>query len=179
MIALNAETGEEIWSNPLGAATYSGPSVGEGIVYIGSYDNQTIRAFRIEDGAEVWSKTLENEGITSKPVFNQGTLYFAGTNFDTGTGTLYAVNAKTSEEKWQATGIGDTQAGSPIVYEDIVIIGSATLPVLRAFNRTTGKELWNNRSVGTTLNSGSVFCKWTFILRGDKRKSIRYRCIYW
>lgn len=156
LTALNAETGVEIWSSPLGAATYSGPTVGDDMVYIGSYDNQTIRAFQIEDGTEVWSKKIENEGITSKPVFDNDILYFAGTNFDTGTGSLYAFDAKTGAEKWKASGIGDTQAGSPIVYEDIVIIGSATLPILRAFDRTTGKELWNNRSVGTTLNSGTV-----------------------
>ncbi|WP_075619147.1 carboxypeptidase regulatory-like domain-containing protein [Paenisporosarcina indica] len=156
LTALNAETGAEIWSSPLGAATYSGPSVGDGMVYIGSYENHTIRAFRIEDGTEVWSKTLKNERITSKTVFDNGTLYFAGSNFEAGTGTLYAFDAKTGEQKWNATGIGDTQAGSPIVYEEIVIIGSATLPVLRAFDRTTGKELWNNRSVGMSLNNGSV-----------------------
>ncbi|MFT9599511.1 carboxypeptidase regulatory-like domain-containing protein [Mesobacillus sp.] len=154
--ALNAENGEKKWSVNLGAPTYFGPSAGDGTLFIGSYDNQKLRALRIEDGTEVWSKTFVNEGIASKPVFVGGTLYLAGTNFNTESGTLYALDSKTGEEKWKAEGIGDTQAGSPIVYENIVVIGSAVQPVLRAFDAKTGQELWNNRSVGTTLNSGSV-----------------------
>lgn len=156
LTALNAETGEKKWSVDLGAPTYFGPSAGVGMLFIGSYDNQKLRALRIEDGTEVWSKTLVNEGIASKPVFEGGTLYLAGTNFSTEGGTLYALDSKTGEEKWKAEGIGDTQAGSPIVYENIVVIGSAVQPVLRAFDAKTGQELWSNRSVGTTLNSGSV-----------------------
>jgi outer membrane protein assembly factor BamB/subtilisin family serine protease/5-hydroxyisourate hydrolase-like protein (transthyretin family) len=156
LTALNAENGEKKWSVNLSAPTYFGPSAGDGMLFIGSYDNQKLRALRIEDGTEVWSKTLVNEGVASKPVFVGGTLYFAGTNFNTEGGTLYALDSKTGEEKWKAEGIGDTQAGSPIVYENIVVIGSAVQPVLRAFDAKTGQELWNNRSVGTTLNSGSV-----------------------
>ncbi|WP_226676413.1 carboxypeptidase regulatory-like domain-containing protein [Mesobacillus jeotgali] len=156
LTALNAETGEKKWSVDLGAPTYFGPSAGDGMLFIGSYDNQKLRALRVEDGTEVWSKTLVNEGVASKPVFDGGTLYLAGTNFNTEGGTLYALDSKTGEEKWKAGGIGDTQAGSPIVYENIVVIGSAVQPVLRAFEAKTGQELWNNRSVGTTLNSGSV-----------------------
>ncbi|NKE06207.1 carboxypeptidase regulatory-like domain-containing protein [Mesobacillus selenatarsenatis] len=154
--ALNAENGEKKWSVNLGAPTYFGPSAGDGMLFIGSYDNQKLRALRIEDGTEVWSKTLVNEGIASKPVLDGGTLYVAGTNFNTEGGTLYALDSKTGEEKWKAGGIGDTQAGSPIVYENLVVIGSAVQPVLRAFDAKTGQVLWNNRSVGTTLNSGSV-----------------------
>jgi outer membrane protein assembly factor BamB/subtilisin family serine protease len=154
--ALNAETGEKKWSIALGAPTYSGPSAGDGMLFIGSYDNQKLRALRIEDGSEVWSKTLVNEGVASKPVYDNGTLYLAGTNFNTGGGTLYALDAKTGEEKWKAAGIGDTQSGSPIVYENIVVIGSAAQPALRAFDAKNGQLVWENRSVGTTLNNGSI-----------------------
>ncbi|MCM3664939.1 carboxypeptidase regulatory-like domain-containing protein [Mesobacillus subterraneus] len=154
--ALNAETGEKKWSVALGAPTYFGPSAGDGMLFIGSYDNQKLRALRIEDGSEVWNKTLVNEGVASKPVYDNGTLYLAGTNFNTGGGTLYALDAKTGEEIWNAEGIGDTQAGSPIVYENIVVIGSAAQPALRAFDAENGQLLWENRLVGTTLNNGSV-----------------------
>lgn len=156
LTALEADTGKKKWSIALDAPTYFGPSSGEGLLFIGSYDNQTLRALKIEDGSEVWSKTLTNEGVASKPVYNDGMLYLAGTNFNTESGTLYALNAKTGEEKWKAAGIGDTQAGSPIVYENIVVIGSAAQPALRAFDARSGNEIWTNRSVGTTLNNGSI-----------------------
>ncbi|RSD25429.1 carboxypeptidase regulatory-like domain-containing protein [Mesobacillus subterraneus] len=156
LTALNAETGEKKWDTALSAPTYFGPSAGDGMLFVGSYDNQKLRALRIEDGSEVWNKTLVNEGVASKPVYDNGTLYVAGTNFNTEAGTLYALEAKSGKEKWKTPGIGDTQAGSPIIYENRVIIGSAGQPVLRAFDAKNGEELWNNRSVGTTLNNGSV-----------------------
>ncbi|CAM4017072.1 carboxypeptidase regulatory-like domain-containing protein [Mesobacillus thioparans] len=156
LFALNAETGEKKWNVELGGPAYFGPSAGGGMLFIGSYDNQKLRGLNVEDGSEVWSKTLVNEGIASKPVYDKGTLYVAGTNFNTEGGTLYALDAKTGEEKWKAAGIGDTQAGSPIVYENMVVIGSAVQPALRAYDAKTGEEIWNNRAVGTTLNTGSV-----------------------
>lgn len=154
--ALNPETGSKLWNVKLGAPTYFGPSIGNGLIYVGSYDNQMIRALKIKDGTEVWQKKLSGEGIASKPVYDNGVLYFTGINFDTDGGTLYAVDAATGADKWKVPGIGDTQAGSPIVYENMVIMGSAVQSNLRAFAKDTGKELWSNTSVGTTLNSGSV-----------------------
>ncbi|WP_156424287.1 carboxypeptidase regulatory-like domain-containing protein [Bacillus sp. FJAT-27445] len=154
--ALNPETGGKLWSVKLGAPTYFGPSIGNGLIYVGSYDNQTIRALKIKDGTEVWQKKLSGEGIASKPVYDNGAVYFTGINFDTDGGTLYAFDAATGAEKWKVPGIGDTQAGSPIVYENMVIMGSSAQSNLRAFEQETGKEIWSNKSVGTTLNSGSV-----------------------
>ncbi|WLD93271.1 carboxypeptidase regulatory-like domain-containing protein [Alkalihalobacillus sp. AL-G] len=154
--ALNAATGDELWSVPLGAPTFFGPSAGDGKLFIGSYDNQTLRALNLSDGSEVWSKQLTDEGIAARPVYKDGKLYAIGTNFDSGGGTLYALDANTGEELWRAEGIGDTQAASPIVYEDLVIMSSASQPVLRAFDKETGEEKWNNRAVGTILNNGSV-----------------------
>lgn len=156
LYALNAETGAKQWSVKLGAPTYFGPSIGNGLIYIGSYDNQTIRALKIEDGTEVWQKRISAEGIASKPAYSGGMLYFMGINFSNDGGTLYAVDAATGADKWKVPGIGDTQAASPIVYENMVIIGSSAQPNLRAFDKETGKEIWSNKDVGTTLNSGSV-----------------------
>jgi outer membrane protein assembly factor BamB/subtilisin family serine protease len=156
LYALNPETGDRLWGVKLGAPTYFGPSIGNGFIYVGSYDNQTIRALRVEDGTEIWQKKISSEGIASKPVFDNGVLYFTGINFNTQAGSLYAVDAATGAEKWKVSGIGDTQAGSPIVFEHMVIMGSASQPNLRAFDKESGVELWKNTSVGTTLNSGSV-----------------------
>ncbi|WP_197277498.1 carboxypeptidase regulatory-like domain-containing protein [Bacillus sp. FJAT-27245] len=154
--ALNPENGSKLWSFKLGSPTYFGPSIGNGLLYVGSYDNQTIRALKITDGTEVWQKKLSGEGVASKPVFDNGVIYFMGINFDTDGGTLYAFDAATGAEKWRVASIGDTQAASPIVYENMVIMGSAAQSNLRAFDKETGKELWSNTTRGTALNSGTV-----------------------
>ncbi|RDU35682.1 hypothetical protein DRW41_16180 [Neobacillus piezotolerans] len=156
LYALNPETGSRLWSVKLGAPTYFGPSIGNGLIYVGSYDNQTVRALKVSDGTEVWQKKLSGEGIASKPVYENGVLYFTGINFDTDAGTLYAFDAATGAEKWKVANIGDTQAASPIVYENMVIMGSSVQSNLRAFDKETGKEIWSNTTLGTALNSGSV-----------------------
>ncbi|MGP4081716.1 carboxypeptidase regulatory-like domain-containing protein [Pseudalkalibacillus sp. R45] len=154
--ALNAETGEKIWSTPLGAPTFFGGSLGDGKLYVGSYDNMTIRAIDIADGSEVWSKTLTNEGVAARTVYVDGELYVVGTNFNAETGTLYKLDPNSGEEIWKVEGIGDTQAGSPVVYEDLVVMTSAAHPLLRAFDRETGEIVWTNRAVGSALHNGSV-----------------------
>ncbi|WP_179298790.1 carboxypeptidase regulatory-like domain-containing protein [Evansella halocellulosilytica] len=154
--ALDAESGEIRWQQPLGSPTYFGGSIGEGYLYIGSYDNRTLRALSLEDGEEVWQITLENQGFASRPVYEDGKLYVASTNFGNGQGTLHVIDAASGNAIWQNSSVGDTQAGSPIVYEDLVVIGSAAQPVVRAFDRETGDEVWVNRDVGMSLHNGAV-----------------------
>ncbi|MGM7703193.1 carboxypeptidase regulatory-like domain-containing protein [Pseudalkalibacillus sp. Hm43] len=164
--ALNAETGEKIWNTALGAPSFFGGSLGDGKLYVGSYDNMTIRALDVSDGSEVWSKTLSNEGVAARPVYVDGELYVVGTNFNTQAGTLYKLDPSTGEEVWKAEGVGDTQAGSPVVYENIVVMTSAAHPILRAFDRETGEILWTNRTVGTALNNGSVTANGVLFIAG-------------
>ncbi len=154
--ALDAETGSVQWQQSLGAPSYFGGSIGEGLLYIGSYDNRTLRALSLEDGEEVWQITLDNQGFASRPVYEDGYLYVASTNFGNGQGALYVIEADSGDVSWQNSSVGDTQAGSPIVYQDLVLIGSAAQPVVRAFDLETGDEIWVNRDVGTTLHNGAV-----------------------
>lgn len=154
--ALDADNGNIIWSTELGGASFFGGAMGEGYLFYGSYENMTLRALDMVDGSIAWSTTLSDEGFASKPVFHQGKVYVQSSNFGTGSGTLHAINASTGEIVWQKTGIGDSQAGSPIVFEDMVIAGSSNQPILRAFHKDTGDVIWSNRSVGTTMNNGSV-----------------------
>jgi subtilisin family serine protease/outer membrane protein assembly factor BamB len=154
--ALNAENGQALWSKTLGGASFFGGALGTDYVYIGSYDNRTIRALEISDGTEVWSRQLTQEGFASRPVYHEGSVYVQSTNFGNGSGTLIAMDGTSGEILWQKAGVGDSQAGSPIVYENLVIAGSSAQPILRAYDKDTGEEVWNNRSVGSTLHNGSV-----------------------
>ncbi|WP_078381200.1 carboxypeptidase regulatory-like domain-containing protein [Sutcliffiella halmapala] len=154
--ALDASNGATLWSTPLGGASFFGGTLGDHYLYIGSYDNRTLKALHVEDGTEAWSIQLTNEGFASRPVYQNGTVFVQSTNFANGTGTLHALNGSTGEVLWEKAGVGDSQAASPIVFEDLVIASSSTQPILRAFEKETGEEVWSNRSVGTSLNNGSV-----------------------
>lgn len=155
--ALHAETGDLIWTTELGASSFSGPAAGDEHLYVGTYDNQTLRAIQPEDGSVVWEyQPEENEGFSSHPVYHNGIVYILSTNFNTETGTLHAVQASDGKRLWKTAGIGDSQAASPVIYGDMIIAGSASQPLLRAFDLVTGEERWSSQAVGTVLNNGAV-----------------------
>ncbi|CAG9622442.1 carboxypeptidase regulatory-like domain-containing protein [Sutcliffiella rhizosphaerae] len=154
--ALNATDGKVLWSKQLGGSSYFGGAIGGDNVYVGSYENRTFRALKLSDGEEIWSRQLEQEGFASRPVYQEGTVYVQSTNFSSGSGSLLAIDGGTGEISWQIAGVGDSQGGSPIVYENIVITGSYAHPLLKAFDKRTGEEVWSNRTVGSALHNGAV-----------------------
>lgn len=164
--ALDAEDGSVVWLYELGGSSYFGAGSGDRYVYIGSYENRTIRALQLSDGTEVWSRQLSQEGFVSRPVYKEGNVYVQTSNFSNGAGSLLALDGNTGEILWQIAGVGDSQAGSPILFEELVIVGSSNQQILRAFNRTTGEEVWNNRTVGSTLHNGAVTANGILIFSG-------------
>lgn len=81
--ALNAETGEHLWTFKIDQSVRSTPAVVDGTVYIGANDC-TLYALDAETGEKVWSYETESE-IESSPLVDDGTIY-VGTYF----GNLYA-----------------------------------------------------------------------------------------
>ncbi|MBO1913918.1 PQQ-binding-like beta-propeller repeat protein, partial [Microvirga sp. 3-52] len=78
------------------------------------------------------------------------------TNLDGGRGTLRAFDANDGTELWTVPNIGNTEAGSPIVYDNLVIVGSADTPIIKAFNKSNGKLVWETDNGSLMLNSGSI-----------------------
>jgi len=164
--ALHAETGEVIWSYTLDGSSYASSVLGDDYLYVGTYESRTMRALHPETGEMVWSLTLEGEGFSARPAYQNGILYAISNNFNTQSGTLHAIDGKTGKILWSVRDIGTTQMTSPIIFEDIVITGSAVYPVLRAFDAKTGTELWRNEEVGIILNNGSVSANGTLYVAG-------------
>ncbi|TYS72094.1 S8 family serine peptidase [Sutcliffiella horikoshii] len=155
-VALDAENGVKLWEKSVGDGSFFGAAIGEGLLYVGTYDSKHISALSLSDGSEQWKVTMDNQGFAASPVYVDGVVYAVSTNFSNGSGTLIAFDAASGNQLWSASGIGDTQAGSPIVYDDLVIIGSAVNPVIKAFNRTSGELVWETDNGSTMVNSGAV-----------------------
>ncbi|MFC0188633.1 carboxypeptidase regulatory-like domain-containing protein [Fictibacillus aquaticus] len=168
--AFDADDGKKIWNYSVGAPVYFGASSGGGLVYVGSYDDQSLRALNIEDGTEVWTKAFNKEGVVSRPVYEDGDIYVTGTNLAAKTGSLYRLDGKTGEEKWHISGIGDTQANSPLLYKDLVIIGSASQPYLRAYEKSSGSLKWENKVLGTSVHNGSISSSGVLFFTGSTGK---------
>ena len=153
LIALDAETGEEEWRSVVGDGVVFGASIGENRLYVGTFEGRELKALSLEDGNEIWS-VEHHQGFASRPVYDNGVVYAASTDF--ANGSLLAVDDETGEVLWEVDNIGDSQAVSPIVYDDLVIMGSASVSALRAFDRASGDEVWNTSQISTMLNTGAV-----------------------
>ena len=147
LTAINATTGQIIWTIQLtGAPDYQG-SYYNGIEYIGLLDN-TFVAINGANGSIVWSYNPNDYGFWSSGVAaGYGMVYEL--NVD---GYLYAFNATTGNVIWKYLGPGQSYPGSVEIADGKVYActGQATVsPIVgmgsseyTCFNATTGQIIW-------------------------------------
>ncbi|OGO05634.1 MAG: hypothetical protein A2Y73_05585 [Chloroflexi bacterium RBG_13_56_8] len=169
VIALDAATGDELWSYPIGTeqggigcsfartndentakplnAVYGAPTIHGDLVLITSYDHN-LYAFDRATGDKRWTFAANDAVIGSATLFD-GIIYFGASDHN-----VYAVDAATGESVWEAAAqAGHWVWGAPAVNETRVFVGSMDHHVY-AFDRQTGKEVWN-QDVGASV-PGSV-----------------------
>lgn len=128
----------------------------------------TIVAFDTKTGQNIWNVKTGGGGLMHGMTFDNGVL-FTGTG---SRGTVLAVNATNGEKIWESPVLGPTNAGygiptAPIVWHDVVVVGSAGGDVppnpghvqgnITALDRTSGKVLWNFRTTtGEWVGPGKV-----------------------
>ncbi|OPX68833.1 MAG: outer membrane biogenesis protein BamB [Methanoregulaceae archaeon PtaB.Bin108] len=123
-----------VWMNISGDRVYSSPAVVDGVVYIGSDDNN-VYAFDAETGTEVW--TFETGGrVLTSPAVVGGVVYIG--SYDK---NLYALESYTGNALWTFPMDGWVTA-DPVVADGVVYSGSLG-DKLYAVNTTTGEEIWS------------------------------------
>src|SRR5207237_1438254 len=78
--ALNPKTGETVWIHKPGApihASYKGPAIGEGMVYVG-LDNGHVIALKEKTGDAVWEGAVGDPGATKGQFIAAGPTYANG-----------------------------------------------------------------------------------------------------
>jgi outer membrane protein assembly factor BamB len=115
--SLNSNTGRLIWSYDTGGEIYTSPAVGNGIVYIGTFDDK-LYALNATAGALLWSYTTGGKIYSSVTIAN-GVVYI-------GSDRMYALNATTGTLLWTAFG-GYFGYSSPAVANGVVYVGSDRL----------------------------------------------------
>jgi outer membrane protein assembly factor BamB len=156
------ENGPEIlWSVPLGRG-YGGPVVSDGKVYLLDRDDavgDTLRAFDLSSGEELWSFAYEAPGSAmfpgsrSVPTVDGNRIYSCGHN-----GDLYAIDLTTHEPVWHRNVWTDFGGGeipiwaitqNPLVYGDLVIVASqAPEAGVVAYDKLSGELRWKTPSLG-------------------------------
>lgn len=145
---------QELWRVSLSDGGYAGPSVADGKVFIVDHQgaNDIVRAFRLEDGQQVWEFTYPdlaeaNYGFTAAtPVYAEGLLYICSR-----LGTLRCLQAADGSQVWARSMTEEFGARAPawlfaesvLVDGDRVVIctGAADRNVV-ALDRRTGELLW-------------------------------------
>lgn len=144
--ALNAATGQVIWSiiHPGGAS--SSPAIAGGRLYIAIH-NQGLLALNANTGSELWLAPMPGPQWSS-PAVDNGRV-FVGSEDDH---KLYAFDAVTGQTIWTAT-TSDLVQSSPAVANGVVYIGNAAGD-LHAFNAATGGLIWRKGISGDGIFNG-------------------------
>jgi outer membrane protein assembly factor BamB len=102
--ALDAATGNVVWSHQMGDYATSSPAVANGVVYTGSFDF-TIYALDAVTGEELWNSSLTamRGGIESSIAVANGSLYVGSND-----GSLYAYALAQGDPVQNFVGITDT-----------------------------------------------------------------------
>lgn len=116
--AVEAFTGEEVWSYETGAKIDSTPVVHEDTVYVGSFD-YNLYAFNATTGELLWSYPTGGE-VVSSPKYYNGSVFFGSKDWN-----FYALNVTDQSLTWGAPfPTGGEIWGSPAIADDRVFFGS-------------------------------------------------------
>ena len=143
--ALDPMTGSLLWSFP--AAGTSSPAVVDGVVYVGSSDDN-VYALNASTGDELWRFTTDGD-VQSSPAVADGMVYVGSND-----GTVYALNASTGSEVWRYA-TGAMVHSSPVVANGVVYVGSMNGSVY-AFDASTGARLWSFQEADSIYSSPIV-----------------------
>jgi outer membrane protein assembly factor BamB len=132
LLALNAETGEEVWRQAVGSEVLAPPAIGSDVVVVRSVDGR-LRGFSSADGRFLWSVEQSVPALTTR---GNTAPYIAGavvvTGFDNG--RLGAYEIISGDPLWEVavaipTGrteldrMVDMSAGLQVVGNDVYAVG--------------------------------------------------------
>jgi outer membrane protein assembly factor BamB len=138
LLALNAETGKQIWKNSVKDRIFAGVGGDARQLYLVSRDADLLALSR-EDGRELWRAPLPTE-VLSAPQSNGSLVVVQTTN-----GRVLAFNAADGEKRWQydsvVPALSIRAAAAPLVGADVIISGFANGKLL-ALSAESGQPLW-------------------------------------
>jgi outer membrane protein assembly factor BamB len=159
MVAMDAETGEELWRFRAGVIE-SPPLLVDGVLYFGSWDKK-VYALDAKTHRVKWT-FLTGDKVKDGPAYADGTIYFG--SYDR---KVYALDAHTGKERWAASGNGTFYA-TPAVAYGRVFIGNTDGRVY-AFGARSGHLLWARATGDYVYSSAAVWNKTVYAGSYDGR----------
>jgi outer membrane protein assembly factor BamB len=147
LVALDAETGKELWRFKTGVSE-SPPLLVNGVIYFGSWDRK-MYALDAKTHRVKWTFSTGDK-IKDAAAYSRGTIYFASYDHH-----VYALDAATGKKRWSASGNGTFYATPAVAYSR-VFIGN-TDGRIYAFGAKTGHLLWARATGGYVYSSAAVW----------------------
>jgi len=136
LYALNAETGVKQWSflEPAGNMwLLGGPSISDSLLYLGTSNQQLLRAIHTVTGKCVWEKAVDGRVFCSP--FMDSSFVYVGTGIEPADkiGSIFVFNKITGKLENKYT-LNAMLHSSPILVDSILYIGSAN-KYIYSFNK--------------------------------------------
>jgi outer membrane protein assembly factor BamB len=141
-------TNQTLWSFNTGGAVVSSPTIADGVVYIGSM-NDNFYALNASTGTLIWNYTTGNSIVFSSAAVANGIAYVGSED-----GDVYAFNASTGTLIWNCK-VGELVWSSPAVANGMVYIGSEISNV-DALNASNGDLVWSYSTGDEVVSSPAI-----------------------
>lgn len=158
--AVDAHSGREIWKFELGASVSGAPTVYDGKIYVGQQGGEDeFYCLDAATGEKVWETKLD--WVWGSATASDGMIYVPGID-----GYAWALDANTGHVVWKQP-FAKSVCSEPAVEGDLVFFGCWD-NYLKAFNKKTGKLVWQHNGAGT--DSGVAIVQ-------DGRVYVKNKCI--
>jgi outer membrane protein assembly factor BamB/ABC-type transport system substrate-binding protein len=154
-------TNNTIWSYTVGDLIWtSSPTVADGKVYFGSWDNKTY-CLNANTGEQIWNYTTGGF-VSSSPAVVEDRVYLG--SYDD---NVYCLNATTGEYIWNYA-TGDIVVSSPIIADGEVYVGSMDNKTY-CLDANTGEQIWNYTTGNWVASSPAVGDGKVYVGSGDHK----------
>ncbi len=143
-----------IWSFHCEDEIRSSPTLGNGLVYIGAYDNN-LYALNAKSGDFVWKYATEG-GIASSPFFYKDRVIFGSEDR-----LVYAVTSRRGKLLWTCPTEGRVRSSVRVDFEH-AFVGSDD-GRLYAINAQTGRVIWRFEAGGPVRSSPTIDDETVFV----------------
>ncbi|WP_432762670.1 PQQ-binding-like beta-propeller repeat protein [Anaerolinea thermophila] len=133
LLISSEENTKPLWTFECEDEIRGGPAFENGLIYVGSYDNN-LYAVDATDGKFVWKFPTEG-GIVTRPAFGEGLVIFGSEDH-----RIYALNSRSGKIAWTYPTEGPAR-GSPKIAEGHAFVGSDD-GFLYAINLTSSRLVW-------------------------------------
>ncbi|WP_436908337.1 outer membrane protein assembly factor BamB family protein [Halosimplex marinum] len=185
VLALDADSGEELWSFEGPEDWFAGPAFGDGRVYVGNHTGEVF-ALDAASGEKRWSWSATDAGVEAHsvlrpPTYDDGTVFVSVHG-----GWLVALDAESGDSEWRVSLPGANVKSSPAVTDDRVFVASygyrgaaltggetstaeesGTVGVLSALDRADGSEDWTHETDHDFRSSPAVVGDRVYVGGGD------------